>query len=386
MKTNLFNCTRWLCSVGGTQETTSERTGQGDTIPIVSLKYPYSKNSASVAHPWRNCLRYAAAVLTMLLTLGIGNAWAQETWDLTTNSYSSSSTSSVVWSGTNASMTLSKGSGTNANNYLGGSVSYTHTRVYNGNTLSITPASGQTISSIEITATSSSYTITGTWTNGTASTSGSVTTITPTDGTTTVSCACNATKRLSQVVVNFSASCTGTKLGTPSVTATPSSGQVVLTWAAVANASSYQLKWNGGDWAAATSPVTKTGLTNGTAYTYQVKAIGNGSTYCDGDASEEASATPKTYYTVTWMNNGSEYTTTSVVSGQGPTFPDAPTSCDDESTTFYGWTTSTWSDKIDDISAKTIYTSASAMPTVTSNGTIYHAVFCKGSGGSITLT
>ncbi|MBR1929136.1 MAG: InlB B-repeat-containing protein [Paludibacteraceae bacterium] len=81
------------------------------------------------------------------------------------------------------------------------------------------------------------------------------------------------------------------------------------------------------------------------------------------------------------MNNGSEYTTTSVVSGQRPTFPDAPTSCDDESTTFYGWATSTWSGKIDDISAKTIYTSASAMPTVTSNMT-YHAVFCKGTAAT----
>ena len=326
------------------------------------------------------------AVVLFMLTIPIANAWGDETWDLTTNSYSSSSTTSVVWSGTNATMTLSKGTGTNANNYLGGSGSYTHTRVYNGNTLTITPASGQTISSIEITATSNSYTISGTWTNGSASSSGSVTTITPTDGTSAVSCACDGTKRLSQVVVKFAAGCTGTKLGTPVVTATPSSGQVELSWPAVSNASSYQLKWNGGEWATATSPVTKTGLTNGTAYTYQVKAIGNGSTYCDGDASEEASATPNTYYTVTWMNNGSEYTTTSVVSGQRPTFPATPSSCDDESTTFYGWTTSTWSDKIDDISAKTIYTSASAMPTVTSNGTIYHAVFCKGSGGSITLT
>lgn len=331
--------------------------------------------------------------LLFALILGVGNVWG-ETWDLTTASYSNASTSSVTWSGTDASMTLSKGTGTNANNYLGGSGSYTHTRVYSGNTLTITPASGKTITSIQITATGNSYTITGTWTNGTASTSGSVTTITPTDGTSAVSCACNATKRLSQVVVNVSAGCTGTKLGTPVVTAEASNKQVKLTWPAVSNASGYQLKWNGGDWAAATSPVTKTGLSNGTAYTYQVKAIGNGSTYCDGEASAAASATPNVYYTVTWNNNGAEYTTTQVVSGQRPTFPEAPGSCDTgegASTTFYGWATSTWSGKaasLEDskLSGITIYTQASDMPTVTGNGVVYNAVFRKGGGGSVTIT
>lgn len=327
-------------------------------------------------------------ICVLMLTLGVGNAWADESWDLTTASYSSASTATVTWSGTTATMTLEKNGGTNANNYLGGSGSYTHTRVYNNNILRITPASGQTISSIAITATSSSYLIAGTWTNGTATTSGSVTTVTPTDGTSAVYITCNATKRLTAVSVTMAGGCSGTKLGTPVVTATPSSGQIVLSWSNVSNASSYQLKWNGGDWASATSPVTKSGLSNGTSYTYQVKAIGNGTTYCDGDASDEASATPNVYYTVTWMNNGSQHTTTSVVSGQKPTFPTTPTSCDTgdgASSTFYGWATSTWSGKIDDISGKTIYTSAASMPAV-SGAVTYHAVFCKGSGGSVTLT
>lgn len=182
-----------------------------------------------------------------------------------------------------------------------------------------------------------------------------------------------------------SGGCTGTKLGTPVVTATPSSGQVVLTWPNVSNASSYKLKWNGGDWESAVSGVTKTGLTNGSTYTYQVQAIGDGDDYCDGDASASASVIPGIYYTVTWKSNGSTYTTTSVRSGTKPTFPDEPSSCDGTSTTFYGWaaTGSTWSGKIDDISAKTIYTSASAMPDV--SGTVtYHAVFAKATGSGTT--
>ena len=88
--------------------------------------------------------------------------------------------------------------------------------------------------------------------------------------------------------------------------------------------------------------------------------------------------------TVTWMNNGSEYTTTLVENGSKPTFPDNPTSCDGTSTTFYGWSTSEWAGKFDDVSAKTIYTSASAMPTV-SGAVTYYAVFCKGSAGTEVL-
>lgn len=90
-------------------------------------------------------------------------------------------------------------------------------------------------------------------------------------------------------------------------------------------------------------------------------------------------------YEVIWQNNGGDYETTLVASGQRPTFPDAPSSCDDgegASTTFYGWSIGTWSGKTNDLAGKTIYTSAASMPTVTGNGTTYHAVFCK--GGALT--
>ena len=80
--------------------------------------------------------------------------------------------------------------------------------------------------------------------------------------------------------------------------------------------------------------------------------------------------------TVTWMNNGSEYTTTLVANGSKPEFPSNPSSCDGTSTTFVGWTPTPWSGKLDDVSAKTIYTSGSAMPDV-SGPVTYHAVFAK---------
>lgn len=84
-------------------------------------------------------------------------------------------------------------------------------------------------------------------------------------------------------------------------------------------------------------------------------------------------------YTINWYVNGEVYETTQVSEGIKPTFPTPPNSCDATSTTFYGWATDTWSGKINDISTETIYTSANNMP---AEGATYHAVFCEGSNGT----
>ncbi len=90
-------------------------------------------------------------------------------------------------------------------------------------------------------------------------------------------------------------------------------------------------------------------------------------------------------YTVTWNNN--DVTSTSkVYEGEKPVFPTTtPTSCDATSTTFIGWSTEPWTGKIANLDDKTVYTSASAMPAVTGNGTIYYAVFAKSSGSASNL-
>ena len=331
-------------------------------------------------------------LLIPLLTLSIPHAWGASP----ASSTSFSSLSGNIGSDANISYAAYQGSATTASEISSSQIKlYRSIGDNSGGVLVLTANNGVKITKINVTFTgvlgyrNSNSTSSADRSNYTSLTSGSDVTISNWDYVQISNIVGKSTKTqafISAITVTYSSGCSGTTLGTPSVTATPSSGQVVLTWPNVSNASSYQLKWNGGEWESASSGVTKTGLTNGTAYTYQVKAIGNGSTYCDGNPSAEASATPNVYYTVTWNNNGSEYTTTSVVSGSKPEFPSNPTSCDGTSTTFYGWTASPWSGKIDDISAKTIYTSASSMPTVTGNGVVYHAVFCKGSGGSITLT
>lgn len=104
-----------------------------------------------------------------------------------------------------------------------------------------------------------------------------------------------------------------------------------------------------------------------------------------GATSKTISLSGTSKYTYTWMKNGAVHTTTLVASGTKPTFPTDPTSCDDVSTTFIGWTNAEWTGKIDDVSAKTIHESNSTMSNASANQTFY-AVFAKaGAGGSTTI-
>ena len=79
--------------------------------------------------------------------------------------------------------------------------------------------------------------------------------------------------------------------GTPTgLAATAGDAQVALTWNASAGATSYQILRSGTQIGTSTSPsYTDTGLTNGTAYSYTVKAVINGSATT---ASTSVSATP----------------------------------------------------------------------------------------------
>ena len=280
-------------------------------------------------------------VMALAVVLMAANVWSA-TWNLTTNEFESENTTLVVWSSSDATMTLAKGTcQTNANNYLGGKSTYNHTRVYAGQTLTISPASGKTITSIAITATSSTNNITTTWNNGSASASNDVVTITPEDGTNNVYCTCNSAK-LKAVTVTVSSGCTGDELEMSAVTATPGDEQVTLSWDAVTGATKYQVKWDGGSWTDVnTNSYTKTGLTNGTEYTYQVKAIGNGTTKCDSEPTTSASVKAGLCYTVnfsTGENNPEVAARTETDFEEGITLPNGPTpSASSDGWEFAGW-------------------------------------------------
>ena len=312
----------------------------------------------------------------VLLTLSIGNAWGA---DLKFNSFSGLGSSSYSSGSTTSSPITLASTG-----WYGASA--TELRIKSGAKVTISCTSSYKITNIVFTAKETKYAklqspvkwsgTTGTYTNDL--------------GTTSVTFSNSAQCRFSSIVVTYTADCTGLEMST--VTAAPGNGSISLSWSAVTNADSYTVTCKkksddsttgiviGGVSGSSTKTCEISGLTNGTEYTWSVMPVGSGD-YCDSNTPATGDATPNVYYTVTWNNNGSQYTTTSVASGSRPVFPDAPSSCDGTSTTFYGWTASPWSGKLDDVSAKTIYTSGSAMPNV-SGPVTYHAVFAKGTANT----
>ena len=125
----------------------------------------------------------------------------------------------------------------------------------------------------------------------------------------------NAASYYNNIVVNYTPAATCTSLAAPSVTATPGNLQAQLSWDDVTHASSYTLIWNGGSAeTGVTSPVTKSGLTNGVSYSYSVMAVGDGTTYCADNTAATGNVTPVApAYTVTPSTNNASYGTVSVL-------------------------------------------------------------------------
>ena len=132
------------------------------------------------------------------------------TWDLTTNSYSSASTTEVDWTSSYATMILTKeNASSNANAYLNSGNPVT-TRFYTGQLLTITPKSGYSINSVEITGVSGYVAgFTGNdWTNASTSTSNNIVTVTPTNGSQAMSVTISATTRATAVKVYYAVNST----------------------------------------------------------------------------------------------------------------------------------------------------------------------------------
>ena len=120
----------------------------------------------------------------------------------------------------------------------------------------------------------------------------------------------------------------------------------------------------------------------GTASGTSIASASSASTSLTGTPTAAVTVIAEFYkpVTITWNKNDAEYETTTVARGSKPVFPDDPSSCDATSNTFYGWATSTWENAVDNLTGKTVYTSAGDMPDIT-NSVTYNAVFAKASGG-----
>ncbi len=151
----------------------------------------------------------------MAVTVNVTAAPKIVTIDLTKDETTTATEDKLEWKGTVLTVTATKGTNTNANNYYPGTEgkSYTSTRFYKGATLTFTPADGITLISITYTATSEDYTsamANSTWTNASTSKSGQTVTITPTDGTKAISAAIGGTTGGTSFVINYAGETTPT--------------------------------------------------------------------------------------------------------------------------------------------------------------------------------
>lgn len=185
-----------------------------------------------------------------------------------------------------------------------------------------------------------------------ATSSGGTSTITITAANTTSVTLTNTKSsqlRCSKIIITYEpASSSCTKLAAPTNLAATNitSSSANISWNAVPNATGYKVTYMSmstgdlGEKEVATTSTTIDGLSPETTYTWTVKAIGDGTTYCDSEESADADFTtaPLPKYTITWIAGGSVLKTTQVTQGDKvgtlPTAP-VPAGCTDK--VFVGW-------------------------------------------------
>ena len=333
-----------------------------------------AKNLLNVLQGYTKGIRFVA-ILTMLLTVGIGSAWGATDvilWDGSNPSYQASTTEKTSTDG--AIKWVNSAQNTYSN----------PTRIYSGNTLTISVANTATtkITKIVAVCTSNDYASAfgGTSVNvtggGTASRSisGSTTTITITGKATAVAMKMSAQSRVSKLTVTYE-SAAATKLATPTnlkvsdVTTT----SAILSWDPVTNASGYTVTVGSTTHNANTNSISLNNLTPSTTYKWSVVAKGNGSTYTDSESakgSDFTTDTPKKY-TVTWMVDKEKLSTEDVYEdgkvSSVPTVTELP--CGDK---FVGWTTAPITTQQDN--APTVFTTVAGSPDIIETTTFY-AVF-----------
>ncbi len=129
----------------------------------------------------------------------------QITWDLSIATYNTMTDSEATWTSDKASISVVKGTSAHF------SIEYCppeqdHTRFYQNNIMTISPASGYKINSIVFTATTAAYASAfnnGQWTNAAHSLNSTTVTVTPTEKTNDVTIKVGAVTRIAQIVVEY---------------------------------------------------------------------------------------------------------------------------------------------------------------------------------------
>ena len=150
VKVNVFGNVNWTAAAtgGATLEKSS-----GDGYSSFNVTIP--ANETTSEKTYTVTVSTTAAVsnssITMTITQEAKGDGNQYVLDLTTATYSSASADQVVWDTPVMTITVNKaGASTNANNYLGGSGTYTSSRFYKNSTVTFAPKSGVAVSTMVI--------------------------------------------------------------------------------------------------------------------------------------------------------------------------------------------------------------------------------------------
>lgn len=196
---------------------------------------------------------------------------------------------------------------------------------------------------------------------------------------------CEATTTFAITVQAASCTTLATPTGLTVSDLTPTSA--VLKWDAVSNAAKYQIITPppifGANNTYETNEITYTAtdLTPETEYKWTVKALGNGTTYCDSEESASGTFTTpaKPKYTIIWSTpTGTDTTQVTEGSAIGTLPVTNPTSCSSTYTNFVGWfTEAAGSESNPSIAKPATQVTAATVPT---GDATYYAVFSDATG------
>ncbi|MBO5553067.1 MAG: hypothetical protein J5937_02570 [Paludibacteraceae bacterium] len=357
-----------------------------------------------VAREW---LKYAA-VLLLLVTIGVGNVWADYTIIFKdgsgTDAINASTLSNFINSGTSyvtsASSSYMYPSATTGYGIRLASGSYAGNLTLNLSETGKIKASKITFNAAYYSSDASTMPYTITYTDNTTTT-GTISTLSTSLANKEVSL--TSTKTIKTIYIGTTAkkkrvyvhsiTVTAAAAATPTVTPDPTS----LDWGTVLQGSSQSTKTisiSGSNLTAGSLTISATGgysvtpTSKGVSGTLSATTLTitppstatagtkNGKVTISGgglasNVEVNLTMTVQALHTVTWMVNGSEYATTVVANGGNPVFPSSPTSCDADKV-FVGWTET-------NIGSTETNTAPSFITTATtiSSAKTYYAVFAK---------
>ena len=145
-------------TAGLTATATHEDLRTSDVTEVVTWNFDPATIPTTLGSTTVNVSATLGGVTSNVLPIAVEVVEAPKsvTWDLTTKNFDSASTRFVTWTSNYVEMVWAKGTGTDADNYLGGNNTNNHSRIYSGNTFTVNAKKGYGITEVIVNFESSS--------------------------------------------------------------------------------------------------------------------------------------------------------------------------------------------------------------------------------------